>query len=74
MKCPYCQHDLESGTAPYHIDCHGYRLSFDKVPAYVCQQCGQACFEEHRVVEIQETICCLDEHASRVMAIAQTAH
>ena len=70
MKCHYCQAEMKKGTAPYHVDRHGYHLSFDKVPAWICSQCGQAYFKEHEVDEIQNTIRELDAHASRVLLAA----
>jgi YgiT-type zinc finger domain-containing protein len=66
MKCHYCQAEMKKATAPYHVDRHGYHLSFDNVPAWVCSQCGQAYFEEHEVDEIQNAIRELDVRASKV--------
>jgi YgiT-type zinc finger domain-containing protein len=70
MKCHYCQGEMKKGTAPYHVDRTGYHLSFDKVPAWICSQCGQSYFEEHEVDEIQNAVRELDEHASKVLSPA----
>ena len=32
--------------APFHADRNGYHLVFDTVPAWVCDQFGEAYFEE----------------------------
>lgn len=70
MKCIYCKADMQRGSAPYHIDRKGYHLSFDKVPAWVCTQCGEPLFEEQEVEEIQAVITDMDEHASKLKAVA----
>ena len=70
MKCHFCQAEMKKSTAPYHIDRHGYHLSFDEVPAWVCPQCAQAYFEEHEVDEIQNTIRELDARAEKVLKAA----
>ena len=46
MECMYCKGKMERGAAPFHIDRNGYHLVFDKVLAFVCQQCGEVYFEE----------------------------
>lgn len=70
MQCHYCQGAMKKGVAPYHVDRHGYHLSFDSVPAWVCSQCGQVYFEEHEVDEIQTTIRALDKRASKILLAA----
>ncbi len=49
----YCQGQMERGTAPFHIDCKGYHLILDTVPAWVCVQCGEAYLEEAAVEAMQ---------------------
>ncbi len=70
MKCIFCQADMLKSTAPYHIDRKGYHLLFEKVPAWVCTQCGEPYFEEIEVEEIQATIREVDKHAGRFLAAA----
>jgi YgiT-type zinc finger domain-containing protein len=52
---------MERGTAPFHIHRKGYHLLLDAVPAWVCQQCGEAYFEESEVEAIQAAISGLDD-------------
>ena len=33
-------------AAPFHVDRKAYVLRFDRVPAWVCTQCGEPYFEE----------------------------
>lgn len=66
MKCIHCQGQMKRGTAPFHVDRKGYHLVFDVVPAWVCQQCGEAYFEEDEVSSIQEAIKTLDRHAEKL--------
>ncbi len=66
MKCIHCQGQMKRGTAPFHVDRKGYHLVLDVVPAWVCQQCGEAYFEETEVSSIQEAIKTLDRHAEKL--------
>lgn len=66
MKCVYCQGKLKRGTAPYHIDRHGYHLVMDAVPAWVCTQCGEVYFEDGEVNSIQKVIRSLDLQTSKL--------
>ena len=66
MKCMYCQGRMERGTAPFHIDRNGYHLLFDKIPAWVCSQCGEVYFEEVEVDSIQAVIRAVDEQVEKL--------
>ena len=66
MKCVHCQGRMEKGTAPFHIDREDYHLTLDKVPAWLCSQCGEAYFEETEVEAIQEVIRAVDREAEKV--------
>ena len=66
MKCLYCQGSMERRTAPFHIDRKGYHLLFDKIPAWVCSQCGEVYFEEAEVDSIQAVIPVVDEQVERL--------
>ena len=57
-------------TAPFHTDRKGYHLTFDKVPAWVCQQCGEAYFEEKEVDNVQDALAALDKRAEKLTAAA----
>lgn len=66
MRCMYCQGKMERGTAPFHIDRNGYHLMFDRIPAWVCEQCGEAYFEESEVDSIQAVIRAVDEQVEKL--------
>lgn len=66
MKCMYCQGEMVRGTAPFHIDRKDYHLLFDRIPAWVCRQCGEVYFEEAEVDSIQAVIRAVDEHAEKL--------
>jgi len=70
MKCIYCQGRMERGTAPFHIDRRGYHLVLDKVPAWVCSQCGEVYFEEAEVDSVQSIIRAVDEQVERIAVAA----
>lgn len=70
MKCMYCQGHMVRGTAPFHIDRKDYHLLFDKIPAWVCSQCGEVYFEEAEVDSIQAVIRAVDEQAEKLAVAA----
>jgi YgiT-type zinc finger domain-containing protein len=70
MKCIHCQGKLRKGSAPLDIDRHGYHLRLDRIPAWVCTQCGEPCFEESAVDSIQKFIQSVDKQADRLLATA----
>ena len=61
MKCIHCSGAMRRSTEPLHIDRHGYQLSLDSVPAWICGQCGEPFFEEREVDAVQGAIRILDE-------------
>ena len=68
LKCMNCKGRMVPGTAPFHIDRKGYHLVFDKVPALVCQQCGEVYFEQPQVDSIQTAIQAIDIQAEKIAA------
>lgn len=66
MTCMYCQGRMERGTAPFHIDRKDYHLLFDRVPAWVCSQCGEVYFEETEVDSIQAAVRAVDEQVEKL--------
>lgn len=60
MKCLHCHGELRRGKAPFQIDKKGYHLTLEAVPAWLCDQCGEAYFEEASVQLIQDVILSLD--------------
>ncbi len=65
MKCIHCQARMIESQAPFQIDRNGYHLILDRVPAWVCEQCGEAYFEPGEVDCIQEIIRAVDERTQR---------
>ena len=70
MKCVHCQSQMRRGAAPFHIDRERCHLMLESVPAWVCEQCGEAYFEETEVDAIQDLIRAIDD---RTEALALTA-
>jgi YgiT-type zinc finger domain-containing protein len=66
MKCIHCQAAMKQGTAPLHIDRIGCHVTIDNVPAWVCQQCGEAYFEEQEVDTIQDLIRAIDQKVTKL--------
>ncbi|MBE9012504.1 YgiT-type zinc finger protein [Pseudanabaenaceae cyanobacterium LEGE 13415] len=64
MECLCCKAQMRRGTAPFAIDRNGYRVSWDSIPAWVCDQCGEALFEAREVDLIQEALASLDRETA----------
>ncbi|MEW6079095.1 MAG: YgiT-type zinc finger protein [Thermodesulfobacteriota bacterium] len=63
-----CQGEMEKGTAPFHIDRKGYHLTLDRVPAWICRQCGEVHFGEHEIDSIQGIIQKLETGTNKLFA------
>ena len=70
MKCMYCQGKMVRGVTPFHIDRKDVHVSLDKVPAWVCTQCGEVYFEEAEVNAVQEIIRSIDEQTDKLTCTA----
>ena len=57
---------MKQGTAPLHIDRNGCHVTLDNVPAWVCQQCGEAYFEEQEVDTIQDLIQTIEQKTNQL--------
>ncbi|MBI2300997.1 MAG: type II toxin-antitoxin system MqsA family antitoxin [Armatimonadetes bacterium] len=55
MKCLTCKHgELGPGTATETVDKHGATLVLRHVPALVCDNCGEECFDIEVSRELHE--------------------
>jgi len=70
MKCLFCDGFMERRLVSYTIDRKGYHLFIEKVPGYVCTQCGERQFSEKAVVAIQSMIVGLEEKLKKVNVAA----
>jgi len=68
MKCMHCQGKMKKGTAPFHIDRKSYHLTLDEVPACICQQYGEAYFDEPEVDSIQKIIQTVEDQTDKLSA------
>ena len=64
INCIHCHGKMSRSTASFHVDRAGYHLSFDTIPAWVCNQCGEAYFEEREASAIQTAGDSLDRQLS----------
>lgn len=60
---------MQRTTTPFHIDRKGCHVTIDNVPAWTCDQCGEAYFEEKEVDAVQDLINSVEEKAK---VLAQT--
>ncbi len=70
MKCTHCQGQMNRGITPFTIDRKGYHIHWDAVPAWICGQCGEPCFEAREVEIMQEAARALDRHHHSLLAEA----
>lgn len=70
MNCIYCQGKMVRGIAPFHIDRKDYHLILDRIPAWVCTQCGEVYLDEPEVESIQEVIRAVDQRTEKFAASA----
>ena len=70
MKCIHCQGEMKRSHTPFHADRRGCHVTLDKVPAWVCRQCGEVYFEEKEVDAIQKLIAAIEQE---LPALAPTA-
>lgn len=59
---------MRRGTAPFIIDRHNYRISWDNIPAWVCDQCGEVLFEAREVDLIQQALADLDSQTKTLVS------
>ena len=70
MECLCCKAQMRRGTAPFVIDRNGYRISWDSIPAWVCDQCGEVLFEAREVDLIQKALAGLDRETETLVSLS----
>lgn len=70
MKCLFCNGAMEKAMVPYAVDRKGYHLFIEKIPAYVCSQCGEKYFQEKEADAIQNMIRELEKKLQDVFVAA----
>ena len=66
----YCHGEMQRSTTSYHVDDEDIHIILDKVPAWVCEQCGEVFFEEDDVNSIQEFVYTVRKQATKLHRIA----
>jgi len=61
---------MEKSATPAHTDRRGCHLILDHVPAWVCERCGEAYFEEREVDAIQDLIQVMEPKARALVESA----
>jgi YgiT-type zinc finger domain-containing protein len=56
VECLYCKGTLIRKSVSYTATRKGYHLIIDRVPAWVCEQCGEPLYEEETVEAIQRVL------------------
>ena len=67
MSCVHCHGNMNRSMAPFHVDHASYHLSFDTIPAWICNQCGEVYFEEREVSAIQNAVNNLDRQPRQLL-------
>jgi len=68
MTYNHCRGRMRHSKAPCQVDWNGYLLRFNAVPVWVCDQCGEAYFEEREIGAVQSAIDVLDHRARQFAA------
>lgn len=70
MKCLLCNGEMEKTSVVYTVDREGYHLFIEKVPAYVCSQCGERYFDEKEAEAIQNMLTTFEDKLKDVLKVA----
>jgi len=65
---------LTECVVPYFVKRKGYQFVIDRVPAYVCSQCGEYLFREKEVDLIQEIISALEQKIALMIIPEKISH
>jgi YgiT-type zinc finger domain-containing protein len=68
MEYSHCQAKMQRKTAPFSIDRNGYHISWDAIPVWVCEQCGESLFETPEIDTIQSAIAVLDRDTASLVS------
>ncbi len=68
MDCLHCKGRMQQSAAAFSIDRNGYHISWERVPAWVCDQCGEPFFEAREVDLLQEAISAVDRQTALLSA------
>jgi YgiT-type zinc finger domain-containing protein len=71
MKCHTCGGNLQPGMTVDTLNRRTYHLIVHDVPAYVCDQCGEASLTGEVMKMFDETIAALDLLTEKLAAFAQ---
>jgi YgiT-type zinc finger domain-containing protein len=69
MECPICGGDLQPGVAPHSVNRHGYHLTFDDVPAMICDQCHTPLHNLEVVELIGQALDAVDDIQRKLAAV-----
>jgi YgiT-type zinc finger domain-containing protein len=67
MKCMHCQGRMKRGKAPFEIEKNDYLLRLERIPAWICAQCGEIYFGERGVNSIQKVIQAVDRQTEHLL-------
>lgn len=60
MECLHCKAQMQRGSTSFSVNRNGYRISWDEIPAWTCDQCGESLLEASEVEKIQAMLSILD--------------
>jgi len=70
MECLHCKAEMIRGIVPFSVDRNGYHVSWSRIPAWVCSQCGEPFFEETEINHIQSALYRLDKETIEMLKAA----
>ncbi len=54
--CPLCSGQVKPGTTTFSIDLQSGVVVVRKVPAYVCQQCGEEWLDDEQSAKLEKIV------------------
>jgi len=64
MEYPSYQGKMQWETAPFSINRNGYHITWDAIPAWVCENCGEVVVEAKEVDLIKTALNRLDQETA----------
>lgn len=68
MECLHCKGTMVWSSAPLSVDRNGYHITWESIPAWVCNQCGETLFEESTLHHVQLALQQVDKETKALSA------
>ena len=66
MRCPQCGGKMVRGLSDRRVIREGYDLTLHRIPAWLCERCGQPLFDDEQSRTLEALIAELDAAVQRL--------